>query len=70
MNEMKLLDVKDAAKLLRLKESTIRAWVLKRRMPYVKLGRRVFFRLSDCESLINSSLVIPQMEGGSVVEAV
>lgn len=60
MNGTELLDVKETAKLLRLKESTVRAWVLKKRIPYVKLGRRVFFRLSDCETLIKSNLVIPE----------
>ncbi len=69
MNELELLDVKETAKLLRLKESTIRAWVLKRRIPYVKLGRRIFFRQSDCETLINSNLIIPQGLAESVVGA-
>lgn len=33
-----LLTVSEAAHLLRLKVSTIRAWVLHRRVPFVKLG--------------------------------
>jgi excisionase family DNA binding protein len=53
-----LLTIAEAASLLRLKPSTIRAWVLKRRIPHVKLGSRVFIRRSDCEALIAASLVL------------
>jgi excisionase family DNA binding protein len=52
-----LLTLAEASSLLRLKISTLRAWILKRRIPHVKLGSRVFIRLSDCEALIAASLV-------------
>ena len=53
-----LLTVPEAAKLLRLQVSTIRAWVLNRRVPFVKLGgKRVFFRRADLKALINASVV-------------
>lgn len=52
-----LLTVAEAASLLRLKPSTIRAWLLKKRVPFVKLGRRVFLRRADLEALIEASLV-------------
>jgi excisionase family DNA binding protein len=58
-----LLTVKEAADLLRLQVSTIRAWVLKRRVPFVKLGgKRVFFRRVDLEQLIAASVVPAQPE--------
>ena len=57
MTEPGLLTVLEAADILRLKPATIRAWILKRRIPYVKLGGRVFLRKSDCEALITANVV-------------
>ena len=59
MEQTQLMDVGETAEMLRLKESTIRAWILKKKIPYVKLGRRVFVRRSDAEDLINTSVVNP-----------
>lgn len=52
-----LLTLCEAAVLLRLKVSTLRAWILKRRIPHVKLGSRVFLRRSDIKALISRSIV-------------
>lgn len=52
-----LLTVPEAADILRLKPSTIRAWILHRKIAYLKLGGRVFLRRSDCEALIAASIV-------------
>ena len=53
-----LLTIREAALMLRLQVSTIRAWVLHRKVPFVKLGgKRVFFRRADLEALINASVV-------------
>jgi excisionase family DNA binding protein len=52
-----LLTVPEAAALLRLKPSTIRAWTSHRRIPFVKLGRLVRIRRSDVEALIAESVV-------------
>jgi predicted site-specific integrase-resolvase len=44
-----------------VKVSTLRSWVLHRKIPYVKLlGGRVFLRKSDLEKLIAESLVLPK----------
>lgn len=56
-HESSLLSIPETAGFLRLKASTIRAWVLKRQIPYVKLGRRVFVRKMDAEALIEKGLV-------------
>lgn len=58
-----LLTVLEATDILRLKPSTIRAWVLHRKIAYVKLGGRVFLRRSDCEALIATSIVPAQRNG-------
>jgi excisionase family DNA binding protein len=57
-----LLTVPEAAALLRLKPSTIRAWTCQRRIPFVKVGRLVRIRRSDLESLITGSVVPPRTE--------
>ncbi len=57
-----LLTLPEAADLLRLKTSTLRAWVLSRKIPYVKVGRLVRLRRADVESLISKSLVPARTE--------
>jgi len=55
--ETELLTVPEAAGLLRLQPSTIRSWILNRRLPFVKLGRVVRIRKADCDSLVTESTV-------------
>jgi excisionase family DNA binding protein len=56
--DSELLTVPEAAALLRLKVSTIRAWVCQKRIPYVKLGGRlVRIRRSDADALVSASVV-------------
>jgi excisionase family DNA binding protein len=57
LGEMGILRIAEAAGILRLQPSTIRAWILKRRIPYLKLGGRVCLRRADLEALIEQSLV-------------
>ena len=58
-----LLTVGEAADFLRLRPSTIRSWLLKRQITFVKLSRRVFLRRGDLEELLERS-VIPAKEPG------
>jgi excisionase family DNA binding protein len=63
-NSSDLLTVGEAADLLRLKVSTIRAWVLQRRIPFVKLGgKRVFLRRQDLAALVTASIVPAKTAG-------
>ena len=55
--DSELLTVPEAAALLRLRVSTLRAWVCQRKIPFVKLGRLVRIRRSDADAVISSSLV-------------
>jgi excisionase family DNA binding protein len=57
MAENTLLTVAEAAGLLRLKPSTMRAWILGRRLPYCKVGRLVRIRKADVDALIATSVV-------------
>jgi excisionase family DNA binding protein len=53
-----LLTVREAAAVLRLSVSCIRAWILHRRIPFVKLqNKAVRIRRSDIDALIARSLV-------------
>jgi excisionase family DNA binding protein len=55
-----LLNLSEAASMLRLRPSTLRAWRLNQsHLPFVKIGRRVFVRRSDLQDLVNASLVPP-----------
>jgi len=57
MADTTLLTIAEASAMLRLRPSTLRAWVLRRRIPYVKVGRLVRIRRADVESLIAISLI-------------
>lgn len=57
MDQSDLLTVVESALIMRLKPSTVRAWILQRRIPYLKLGGRVLLRRSDLEDFLRKSLV-------------
>lgn len=61
-----LLTITEAAALLRLKPSTMRAWVLRRRIPYVKVGRLVRIRRADVEAMVAASVVPARSAPGPV----
>jgi excisionase family DNA binding protein len=52
-----MLTVEEAAKELGLKPSTIRAWILRRRITYVKLNRAVRIPRAEVERLIRESTI-------------
>ena len=55
-----LLTLPEAGSLLRLKTSKLRAWVLRRKIPYVKVGRLVRVRRIDVDRLISEALIPAQ----------
>ena len=60
MEPTELLNVAEAAAALTVKESTIRAWILNRKIPYCKVGRLVRVRRADVEAFISTSIVCPE----------
>jgi excisionase family DNA binding protein len=53
-----LLTVAETAAVLRLSVSAIRAWILQRRIPFVKLhNKAIRFRRADIDPLIAASVV-------------
>jgi excisionase family DNA binding protein len=57
-----LLDVGTAAKILGLSVNTLRLWVSKQRIEFVKLGSRVMFRPESLRALIDSSVRVAKNE--------
>jgi excisionase family DNA binding protein len=53
--ELKLVGIKDAAKLLSVSTSTLYGWVWQRRIPFVKIGRAVRFAISDLEQFVQAN---------------
>jgi excisionase family DNA binding protein len=61
---LKLLRVEEAAEFLNVKPSTIRAWLLRRKLPCVRVGQRaVRIPLAALEKLITEN-TIPAKEPG------
>jgi excisionase family DNA binding protein len=57
-----LLRLPEAARLLGLKPATLRSWVLRRRMPFVRLSARAIrFRAEDIAKII-SDCEVPARE--------
>jgi excisionase family DNA binding protein len=55
--EQQRVDVSDSARFLGVKETTIRAWVAQKRLPYYKLGRRVLFDIKDLQKFVEACRV-------------
>jgi excisionase family DNA binding protein len=64
----KLLTIPEAAEALRLKPSTLRAWLLRRRISSYRVGRLVRISSEEIEKLLRDSQV--PAKGQSVLEHV
>jgi len=52
MDAARLLSVEEASSKLGVSPLTLRAWIRQRRLPHVKLGRRVLLDSADIEHFI------------------
>ena len=52
-----LLNLREGAKELHLSIHTLRSWTYQKRIPFVRLGRRVLLRREDLEALVKEHLV-------------
>ena len=50
-------NIQEAAQRLAISPLTLRAWIRQRRLPHVKLGRRVLLDSADVERFINANKV-------------
>ncbi len=53
------IDKKALSEYLGLSRFTIDMWVCQRRIPFIKMGRRVMFDLQDIEKWISQNKIIP-----------
>lgn len=60
INMEKLLSVTDAAQRLGISRHTLNGWVSKRKVPFVKLGRRTLFNPIDLERIIKANTFEPR----------
>jgi excisionase family DNA binding protein len=58
-----LLSPVEAAEALHCSIFTIRAWTWQRKLPSVRLGRKLLFRREDIENFINRNVVESKKEG-------
>ena len=52
-----LLNPREAAAAMKCSVHTIRAWTYQRKLPVVRLGRKVLFRKEDIEAFVNKNIV-------------
>ena len=52
-----MLTVSEAARTLGLQESTLRAWVMRRKIDYLKLGRSIRIEQSEIDRLLADARV-------------
>jgi excisionase family DNA binding protein len=55
-----LLSVIEAAQRLGISRHTLNCWVSKRKVPFVKLGRRTLFNPDDLERIIKANTFEPR----------
>lgn len=58
-----LLTVKQLAQTLHVSVRTVRSWVYKRRIPFTRLERRVYFNAGVVEGLLKANAVDPVSSG-------
>jgi excisionase family DNA binding protein len=58
-----LLDLREGAKELKLSIHTLRAWTYQKRIPFVRLGRRILLRREDLEELVKRNVIEAKEEG-------
>lgn len=64
MADQRLLTIREASERLGLRESTLRKWVLQKRIAYCKLGRSVRLPAGIVEKMIRESYREAIAEGG------
>ena len=52
-----LLNLREGAKELRLSIHTLRAWTYQKKIPFVRLGRRILLRREDLEKFVSNNIV-------------
>ena len=61
-----LLSVPEAAAALRVRDATVRSWILYRRIEVVRIGGRVFIKQETVQALVAKGTV-PALKGQELV---
>jgi excisionase family DNA binding protein len=61
-----LLSVPETAAALRVKDATVRSWILCRRIEVVRIGGRVFIKQETVQALVEKGTV-PALKGHELV---
>jgi excisionase family DNA binding protein len=61
--ERNLLSVARTAALIGISPHTLRSWLRQRRLPHVRLGRRILFDPRDLEEFVAANRVAARGEG-------
>ncbi len=56
-NPSQMLNVREFADRLGIRESTVRAWILRRAVSYHKIGRRVLFSEDEVARILSAGAV-------------
>lgn len=57
---MKLLTIEETSKLLNIKVGTLYVWVHQKKIPFVKIGRKLAFKESQLFEFINNNSYMPE----------
>jgi len=57
--EKRLLNIKETAEYLGLKVNTLYCWVSQKRIPYVKMGKKLMFDIECLDKFIEENAVEP-----------
>jgi excisionase family DNA binding protein len=60
-----LLRVEDVAEKLGISLKTVRSWIYLKKVPFTRLGRRVYFSVTVIEQMLNSNSVKPLVPSAS-----
>lgn len=60
MGKERLLNITEVAEYLSVKEASIRSWVYKKKIPFMKVGKLVRFKVEDIELWLQSKKEEPR----------
>ncbi len=60
MGKDKLLNITELAEYLSAKEASIRSWVYKRKIPFIKVGKLVRFKIEDIDKWLQTKREDPR----------
>jgi excisionase family DNA binding protein len=60
MSSSRLLNIPELSQMIRLTPGTIRVWVCQKKIPYVKMGKKVLFDCEEIDQWIEDKKISPK----------